>query len=215
MRDDYDQLGRTTSRELIEKVCGELALGRERLDSIARHQGRVQMETHAFIDDSPFISDQYVNHTPHIERGSQVSPDPIRLIDVNSKRELHIPAKAFPEGLNDPDVELRLKREFEFPVGSSNTVGYIIVNGVEYPITRAESMASGIGTNDDILSQITEIEHAEGSQREPTLDSFNQLRSGYNGGNLSKGNNPCAKVNPKDVAKRRAKNKASRRNKRK
>ena len=54
--------------------------------------------------------------------------------------------------------------------------------------------------------------------RDPTLDAFSQLRSGYKGGNipnLLKSCNPCSRVNPKDVAKRRAKNKVTRKTKRK
>ena len=54
--------------------------------------------------------------------------------------------------------------------------------------------------------------------RDPTLNAFSQLRSGYKGGNtpnIFKSMEPCSKVNPKDVAKRRAKNKAARKNKRK
>ena len=72
--------------------------------------------------------------------------------------------------------------------------------------------------NEDVLFQISEEELSEGSYREPILDAFSQLRSGYKGGNtpnLFKSCNPCSKVNPKDVAKRRAKNKATRKNKRK
>lgn len=166
---------------------------------------------------------QYVSETPYVESeafayGRQLGkyPNPIRLIDVNSERELHIPAEAFPEGLVDPDVEVSLKKEFEFPKESSSTIGYIRVNGIEYPIISADSIAGN--DDDDVLFQMTETEYSEGSYREPTLDAFSQLRSGYKGGNtpnLFKSCNPCSKVNPKDVAKRRAKNKATRKNKRK
>ena len=71
---------------------------------------------------------------------------------------------------------------------------------------------------DSVSEEPSEEELSEGSYREPTLDAFSQLRSGYKGGNtpnLFKSCNPCSKVNPKDVAKRRAKNKATRKNKRK
>ena len=166
---------------------------------------------------------QYVSETPYVESealaiGRQLGeyPNPIRLIDVNSERELHIPAEAFPEGLVDPDVEVSLKKEFEFPKESSSTIGYIRVNGIEYPIISADSIAGN--DDDDVLFQMSETEYSEGSYREPTLDAFSQLRSGYKGGNtpnLFKSCNPCSKVNPKDVAKRRAKNKATRKNKRK
>lgn len=170
---------------------------------------------------------QYVSETPYVESaalglGRQLGkyPDPIRLIDVNSKRELHIPAEAFPEGLVNPKVEVSLKKEFEFPKEQSSMVGFIRVNGVEYPIISADNMADGlVGNNDDgVLLQVAELEYSVGSYREPTLDAFSQLRSGYKGGNtpnLFKSCEPCSKVNPKDVAKRRLKNKAARKNKRK
>ena len=95
---------------------------------------------------------------------------------------------------------------------------WAVVFGVEYPITSADSEYSGMGMNEDVLFQISEEELSEGSYREPILDSFSQLRHGYKGGNvpnLFKSMEPCSKVNPKDVAKRRAKNKAARKNKRK
>ena len=87
-------------------------------------------------------------------------------------------------------------------------------------ITGAKSfyLHGGRSEDSDLLFQMTEIEYSEGSYREPTLDSFSQLRPGYRGGNtpnLFKSCNPCSKVNPKDVAKRRAKNKAARKTKRK
>ena len=151
-----------------------------------------------FLDDAPFKTDlnQLYGLPPR-----QLREYPIRLIDVNSERELHIPAEAFPEGLVDPDVEVSLKKEFEFPKESSSI--------------NADSIT---GNDDDVLFQMTETEYSEGSYREPTLDAFSQLRSGYKGGNtpnLFKSCNPCSRVNPKDVAKRRAKNKATRKNKRK
>ena len=166
---------------------------------------------------------QYVSETPYVESeafayGRQLGkyPNPIRLIDVNSKRELHIPA----EGVANADVEISLEKNVEFPKEQSSTIGFIRVNGVEYPIISADSIADGVvGNNDDdVLFQMTETEYSEGSYREPTLDAFSQLRSGYKGGNvpnLYKSCEPCSKVNPKDVAKRRAKNKATRKNKRK
>ena len=168
---------------------------------------------------------QYVSETPYVEsaalaKGRQLGkyPDTIRLIDVNSKRELHIPAEAFPEGFVNPKVEVSLKKEFEFPKEQSSMVGFIRVNGVEYSIISADNMADGlVGNNDDdVLLQVAELEYSEGSYREPTLDAFSQLRSGYKGGNtpnIFKSMEPCSKVNPKDVAKRRAKNKAARKNK--
>ena len=191
---------------LPKRVEEELALGEGILSEIS-NRCRGNIANMIFIDDSPFKTERKY-------------PNPIRLIDVNSERELHIPAEAFPEGLVDPDVEVSLKKEFEFPKESSSTIGYIRVNGIEYPIISADSIAGGVvGNNDDdVLFQMTETEYSEGSYREPTLDAFSQLRSGYKGGNtpnLFKSCNPCSKVNPKDVAKRRAKNKATRKNKRK
>ena len=99
----------------------------------------------------------------------------------------------------------------EYP--DPNTVGFIRINGVEYPINVLR------GNSDlEALVQEWEEEVSLGSYREPTLDAFSQLRPGYRGGNtpnLFKSCEPCSKVNPKDVAKRRAKNKAARKNKRK
>lgn len=117
------------------------------------------------------------------------------------------------------DVEISLEKAVEFPKEQSNTIGFIRVNGVEYPIIGIESTTAGFGRNDDGDSwQAMEWEDCEGNYREPTLDSFSQLRPGYKGGNtpnLFKSCEPCSRVNPKDVAKRRAKNKAARKNKRK
>ena len=234
---------RSSNQELIDKVDRELALGKECLENIAKHQGcRGNAAQMTFIDDSPFQRDQYVNETPYTKRdlyilprsigktvgsekeafikGRQLGkyPDPIRLIDVSSRRELRIPGEAFPEGLVDPDVEVSLKKEFEFPIESSSTIGFIRVNGVEYPIVSADSVHSGMGMNEDVLFQMAEEEFLEGSYREPILDNFSKIRPGYKGGNtpnIFKSMEPCSKVNPKDVAKRRAKNKAARKNKRK
>ena len=206
MRDGYDQLSLANSTEK------DIALSQ-----------RGVVEGFIATDEFGVPYNQYVSETPYAEseafvKGRQLGkyPDPIRLIDVNSERELHIPAEAFPEGLVDPDVEVSLKKEFEFPKESSSTIGYIRVNGIEYPIISADSIAGN--DDDDVLFQMTETEYSEGSYREPTLDAFSQLRSGYKGGNtpnLFKSCNPRSKVNPKDVAKRRAKNKATRKNKRK
>lgn len=236
--------GSPSNQELIDKVDRELALGRECLANIAEHQRvRGNIADAVFIDDSPFQRAQYVNETPYTKRdlyilprsmgktvggekeafikGRQLGkyPDPIRLIDVSSKRELHIPAEAFPEGVANADVEISLEKNVEFPKEQSNTIGFIRVNGVEYPIVGFESTSAGFGRNgDDVLWQEVEWDDCEGSYREPTLDSFSQLRPGYKGGNipnLLKSCNPCSRVNPKDVAKRRAKNKAARKNKRK
>ncbi len=220
----------------------ELALGNECLENIAKHQ-RGKIAEHTFIDDSPFQRDQYVNETPYTKHDLYILPrsmgksvmteeealatrrrlgryvDPIKVIDVNSKRELRIPGEAFPEGLINPSVELSIRDDQSANWGSSNTVGFIRVNGTEYPILSVDSMHPGTGMNDDdVLFQMTETEYSEGSYREPTLDAFSQLRSGYKGGNtpnIFKSMEPCSKVNPKDVAKRRAKNKATRKNKRK
>ncbi len=186
---------------LPKRVEEELALGEGILSEIS-NRCRGNIANMIFIDDSPFKTERRY-------------PNPIRLIDVNSERELHIPAEAFPEGLVDPDVEVSLKKEFEFPKESSSTIGYIRVNGIEYPIINADSIA---GNDDDVLFQMTETEYSEGSYREPTLDAFSQLRSGYKGGNTPnflKDRGPCATVNYDKVAKRRAKNKAARKNKRK
>ena len=203
---------------LPKRVEEELALGEGILSEIS-NRCRGNIANMIFIDDAPFKTDlNQLYGLPPRQLGEY--PNPIRLIDVNSERELHIPVEAFPEGLVDPDVEVSLKKEFEFPKESSSTIGYIRVNGIEYPIINADSIAGGVvGNNDDdVLFQMTETEYSEGSYREPTLDAFSQLRSGYKGGNtpnLFKSCNPCSKVNPKDVAKRRAKNKATRKNKRK
>ena len=200
---------------LPKRVEEELALGEGILSEIS-NRCRGNIANMIFIDDAPFKTDlnQLYGLPPR-----QLGEYPIRLIDVNSERELHIPAGAFPEGLVDPDVEVSLKKEFEFPKEPSSTIGFIRVNGVEYPIVGFESTSAGFGRNgDDVLFQMTETEYSEGSYREPTLDAFSQLRSGYKGGNtpnLFKSCNPRSRVNPKDVAKRRAKNKATRKNKRK
>lgn len=190
---------------LPKRVEEELALGEGILSEIS-NRCRGDIANMIFIDDSPFKTERKY-------------PNPIRLIDVNSERELHIPAEAFPEGVANADVEISLEKNVEFPKEQSSTIGFIRVNGVEYPIVGFESTSAGFGRNgDDVLFQMTETEYSEGSYREPTLDAFSQLRSGYKGGNtpnLFKSCNPCSKVNPKDVAKRRAKNKATRKNKRK
>lgn len=101
-----------------------------------------------------------------------------------------------------------------------NTVGFIRINGVEYPINGVDDSYNVLRGNSDLeaLVQEWEEEVSLGSCREPTLDAFSQLRPGYKGGNIPniyKSCEPCSKVNPKDVAKRRAKNKAARKNKRK
>ena len=138
---------------------------------------------------------QYVSETPYVE------------------------SEAFAYGVANADVGISLEKDVEFVKEQSSTIGFIRVNGVEYPIVGIESTTAGFGRNDDdVLFQMSETEYSEGSYREPTLDAFSQLRSGYKGGNtpnLFKSCNPCSKVNPKDVAKRRAKNKATRKNKRK
>ena len=190
---------------LPKRVEEELALGEGILSEIS-NRCRGDIANMIFIDDSPFKTERKY-------------PNPIRLIDVNSERELHIPAEAFPEGVANADVEISLEKNVEFPKEQSSTIGFIRVNGVEYPIVGFESTSVGFGRNgDDVLFQMTETEYSEGSYREPTLDAFSQLRSGYKGGNtpnIFKSMEPCSKVNPKDVAKRRAKNKATRKNKRK
>ena len=190
---------------LPKRVEEELALGEGILSEIS-NRCRGDIANMIFIDDSPFKTERKY-------------PNPIRLIDVNSERELHIPAEAFPEGVANADVEISLEKNVEFPKEQSSTIGFIRVNGVEYPIVGFESTSVGFGRNgDDVLFQMTETEYSEGSYREPTLDAFSQLRSGYKGGNtpnIFKSMEPCSKVNPKDVAKLRAKNKATRKNKRK
>ena len=161
---------------LPKRVEEELALGEGILSEIS-NRCRGNIANMIFLDDAPFKTDlnQLYGLPPR-----QLGEYPIRLIDVNSERELHIPAEAFPEGLVDPDVEVSLKKEFEFPKESSSTIGYIRVNGIEYPIISADSIADGVvGNNDDdVLFQMTETEYSEGSYREPTLDAFSQLRSG-------------------------------------
>ena len=209
MRDGYDQLSLANS---IEK---DIALSQ-----------RGEVEGFIATDEFGVPYNQYVSETPYAEseafvKGRQLGkyPDPIRLIDVNSERELHIPAEAFPEGVANADVEISLEKNVEFPKEQSSTIGFIRINGVEYPIVGFESTSAGFGRNgDDVLWQEVEWDDCEGSYREPTLDSFSQLRPGYKGGNtpnLFKSCNPRSRVNPKDVAKRRAKNKATRKNKRK
>ena len=190
---------------LPKRVEEELALGEGILSEIS-NRCRGDIANMIFIDDSPFKTERKY-------------PNPIRLIDVNSERELHIPAEAFPEGVANADVEISLEKNVEFPKEQSSTIGFIRVNGVEYPIVGFESTSAGFGRNgDDVLWQEVEWDDCEGSYREPILDSFSQLRPGYKGGNtpnIFKSMEPCSKVNPKDVAKRRAKNKATRKNKRK
>lgn len=144
--------GRASSQELIDRVDEELALGRECLENIAKHQRDQEEEA--------------VNHE-----------------------------------------------------ATSNTVGFIRVNGIEYPIAQAGCVHSGLGYDVvPLLEGWEEEEYLEGSYREPILDNFSKIRPGYKGGNtpnIFKSMEPCSKVNPKDVAKRRAKNKAARKNKRK
>lgn len=222
MRDDYEQLAKASKQELFNKVERELALGKECLDNIAKHQ-RGKVEGFIATDEFGVPYSQYVSETPYVEsealaKGRQLGkyPDPIRLIDVNSKRELHIPAEAFPEGLNNPKVEVSLREDKPANWDTSSTVGFIRVNGVEYPIISADRI--GIIEDEALLQGMNEEWLEEGSYRELTLDAFSQLRPGYKGGNtpnLFKRCNPCSKVNPKDVAKRRAKNKVARKTKRK
>ena len=148
---------------LPKRVEEESALGEGILSEIS-NRCRGNIANMIFIDDSPFKTERRY-------------PNPIRLIDVNSERELHIPAEAFPEGLVDPDVEVSLKKEFEFPKEQSSTIGFIRVNGVEYPIVGFESTSAGFGRNgDDVLWQEVEWDDCEGSYREPTLDSFSQFK---------------------------------------
>lgn len=229
-------------RDIQQQAQEELERGIALLQEI-ENQRRGNVEGFIATDEFGRPYTQYVSETPYTRRevqplprsmGKAVSipdeafvkgrqlgkyPDPIRIIDVNSKRELHIPAEAFPEGLINPEVEVSLEKNVEFPKEQSSTIGFIRVNGVEYPIVGFESTSAGFGRNgDDVLWQEVEWDDCEGSYREPTLDSFSQLRPGYKGGNtpnLLKRCNPCSKVNPKDVAKRRAKNKAARKTKRK
>ena len=195
--------------------------------------GRGQVAEHTFIDDSPFQRDQYVSESPYTtqelfvaprSRGKTICVDEvdallsnnstlIRAIDINSKRELHIPSEAFPKDVASEDIEVSINKNMQL-----GTVGFVRVNGIEYPILNVESCGSGIGANEDLLFCSSDEKYNEGSFREPTIDAFNQLRPGYKGGNtpnIFKSMEPCSKVNPKDVAKRRAKNKAARKNKRK
>ncbi len=230
-------------RDIQQQAQEELERGIAFLQEIENHR-RGNVEGFIATDEFGNPYTQYVSETPYTRRdvrplprsmGKAVSipdeafvkgrqlgkyPDPIRIIDVNSKRELLIPAEAFPEGLNNSDVEVRLKDKFESPKESSSTVGFIRVNGVEYPIIEVYDAYKGLRGNSDleVLAQEWEEEVSLGSYREPTLDSFSQLRPGYKGGNtpnLFKSCDPCSKVNPKDVAKRRAKKKAARKTKRK
>ncbi len=213
-------------RDIQQQAQEELERGIAFLQEIENHR-RGNVEGFIATDEFGVPYSQYVSETPYVEsaalaKGRQLGkyPDPIRLIDINSKRELHIPAEAFPEGLINPDVEVRLKKDFEFPKEQSNTVGFIRVNGTEYPITGVYDAYTALKGNSDLeaLVQEWEEEVSLGSYREPTLDAFSQLRPGYRGGNtpnLFKRCDPCSKVNPKDVAKRRAKNKVARKNKRK
>lgn len=207
--------GRASSQELVDRVDRELALGKECLENIANYQ-RGNVADHTFIDDSPFQRDQEGEALASGRRlGKYV--DPIRVIDVNSKRELRIPGEAFPEGLINPSVELSIRDDQSSNWGSSNTIGFIRVNGTEYPILSVDSMHPGTGMNDDVLLQIADEEYLEGSYREPVLDSFAQLRPGYKGGNVHnwmKDSNPCSKVNYNKVAKQRAKNKLARKQRR-
>lgn len=226
-------------RDIQQQAQEELERGIALLQEIENHR-RGNVEGFIATDEFGHPYTQYVSETPYTRRevqplprsmGKAVSipdeafvkgrqlgkyPDPIRLIDVNSKRELLIPAEAFPEGLNNSDVEVSLKDEFKSLKESSSTVGFIRVNGVEYPIISADRI--GIIEDEALLQGMNEEWLEEGSYREPTLDSFSQLRPGYKGGNtpnLFKRMEPCSKVNPKDVAKRRAKNKVARKTKRK
>ena len=117
-------------------------------------------------------------------------------------------------------VKLQLQEDNQGEHPDPNTVGFIRINGVEYPINGVDDSYNVLNGNSDLeaLVQEWEEEVSLGSCREPTLDAFSQLRPGYKGGNipnLFKSCEPCSKVNPKDVAKRRAKNKAARKTKRK
>lgn len=210
MRDGYDQLSLANS---IEK---DIALSQ-----------RGEVEGFIATDEFGVPYNQYVSETPYAEseafvKGRQLGkyPDPIRLIDVNSKRELRIPGEAFPDGLISSKIEVSLsKDEAVNREAASNTVGFIRVNGIEYPIVQTSCVHSGLGFDVvPLLEGWEEGEYQEGSYREPILDNFSKIRPGYKGGNtpnIFKSMEPCSKVNPKDVAKRRAKNKAVRKNKRK
>ena len=84
-------------------------------------------------------------------------------------------------------------------------------NGVDLTIYSVDRRCEGIFNR-------VGWEEISWNLRDPTLDAFSQLRSGYKGGNipsLLKSCNPCSRVNPKDVAKRMAKNKVTRKTKRK
>lgn len=159
-----------------------------------------------------------------IERMMNGSPSNQELIDMVegfiATDEFGVPYSQYVS--ETPYVEseaLAIGRQLEeYP--DPNTVGFIRINGVEYPINGVDDSYNVLRGNSDLeaLVQEWEEEVSLGSYREPTLDAFSQLRPGYKGGNipnLYKSCEPCSRVNPKDVAKRRAKNKAARKNKRK
>ena len=160
-----------------------------------------------------------------IERMMNGSPSNQELIDIVDEGfiatdEFGVPYSQYVS--ETPYVEseaLAIGRQLEeYP--DPNTVGFIRINGVEYPINGVDDSYNVLRGNSDLeaLVQEWEEEVSLGSYREPTLDAFSQLRPGYKGGNipnLFKSCEPCSRVNPKDVAKRRAKNEAVRKNKRK
>lgn len=218
-------------KPLPKKVEEELALGDNILKEIAKHR-RGASANMAFIDDSPFKTDLkqlYVLPRRQLSKNNPLDmafaygrqlgkyPNPVQLINANIGAVIHIPVELFPEG-NINNVEIKMKTNDmpeEIEQGYA-FYGYMQIGEHYFPMIQKDNSESLEG--EDVLWQAMEWEDCEGSFREPTLDSFSQLRPGYKGGNIPnifKSMEPCSRINPKDVAKRRAKNKAARKNKRK
>lgn len=176
--------------------------------------------------------DEYVAHTPYVERKFVGTPSQLR---GQLECQLAIDDAGFVnEGSRDlkdhyllNNLRTALSQYSNVIVGEAaeqatncSEVTRIFVNGVEVPIAIVDSYSQGRMGNDwdDILEGVEEWELSAGNTVLPDDDSYKQLRPGYKGGNVCSFMNdrgPCATINYDKVAKRRAKNKAARKNRKK
>ena len=176
--------------------------------------------------------DEYLAETPYIERKFAGSPSQLR---GQLECQLAIDDAGFVnEGSRDlkdhylvNNLRTALSQYSNVIVGEAaeqtrncSEVIRIVVNGVEVPVAIVDTVASGRMGNswDDALEGIEEWELSAGSTVMPDDDSYKQLRPGYKGGNVCSFMNdrgPCSTVNYDKVAKRRAKNKVARKNRKK
>lgn len=176
--------------------------------------------------------DEYVAHTPYVERKFAGTPSQLR---GQLECQLAIDDAGFVnEGSRDlkdhyllNNLRTALSQYSNVIVGEAaeqatncSEVIRIFVNGVEVPVAIVDSCAQGRMGNDwdDILEGVEEWELSAGNKVLPVDDSYKQLRPGYKGGNVCSFMNdrgPCATINYDKIAKRRAKNKAARKNRKK